>query len=350
MSTRPPWIRKAAAMFPISSRKRILPSMFDLAARILILIVASGIEAVLAYPAMVFRAIGHPVSWIGALIAALDSALNRPDASFVARRAAGVATVLLLLAGSLGAGLALELAARAIPYLGFALAVLIVAALIAGGNLDQHVRAVAAALRTGGLAGGRHSIARIVGRDPETLDEAAICRAAIESLAENASDGVTAPALWFLVGGLPGMIAYKAINTADSMIGHRTSRHLAFGWAAARLDDVVNLPASRLSAALLLFAALVTGGDWRSGARAIGRDAGHHRSPNAGWPEAAMAGVLGLRLAGPRVYGETLVEDGWMGDGRAALTAADIRAALRLYRVACWCQAGVLLLLALFLR
>jgi adenosylcobinamide-phosphate synthase len=309
--------------------------MFDPAARILILIVASGIEAVLAYPAMVFRAIGHPVSWIGALIAALDSALNRPKYSFVARRAAGVATVLLLLAGSVGAGLALELAARAIPYLGFALAVLIVAALIAGGNLDQHVRAVASALRSGGLAGGRHSIAKIVGRDPETLDEAAICRAAIESLAENASDGVTAPALWFLVGGLPGMIAYKAINTADSMIGHLTEQHRAFGWAAARLDDLVNLPASRLTGLMFIAAAaVVPGASSLSAWRAYRRDAQRHRSPNAGWPEAAMAGALGLRLAGPRSYGGVVVDDYWMGDGRAEATAADIDRALMIYRIA----------------
>jgi adenosylcobinamide-phosphate synthase len=190
-------------------------------------------------------------------------------------------------------------------------------------------------------------VAQIVGRNPAFLDEAGICRAAIESLAENFSDGVVAPVFWGACFGLPGMATYKAINTADSMIGHRTPRHRAFGWAAARLDDVVNLPASRLAALLLLLAGLITGGDWRSGARAIRRDAGHHRSPNAGWPEAAMAGVLGLRLAGPRVYGETLVEDGWMGDGRAALTSTDIRAALRLYRVACWCQAVALLLLVM---
>ncbi len=319
--------------------------MFDPAARVLILIVACGIEAVLAYPAMLFRAIGHPVSWIGAMIATLDSTLNRPDSSFAARRAAGVATLLLLLAASISAGLVLELAARAIPYLGPALAVVTVAALIAGGNLDQHVRAVAAALRNEGLAGGRHSIAKIVGRDPDSLDEAAICRAAIESLAENASDGVTAPALWFLVGGLPGMITYKAINTADSMIGHLTDRHRAFGWAAARLDDLVNLPASRLTGLMFIAAAaIVPGASAASAWRAYRRDARHHRSPNAGWPEAAMAGALGLRLAGPRSYGGVVVDDHWMGDGRTEATAADIDRALLIYRAA---FGGALLILAL---
>ncbi|MGZ5873428.1 MAG: adenosylcobinamide-phosphate synthase CbiB [Bradyrhizobium sp.] len=320
--------------------------MFDLPDRIAILIISFGIEAVLAYPAPVFRAIGHPVSWIGALIAALDSTLNRPNASFALRRAAGVATVLLLLAGSLGVGFVLEILARTIPHLGFVVAIVVVAALLATGNLDQHVRAVAAAIRADGLTGGRRSIANIVGRDPDTLDEAAICRAAIESLAENASDGVTAPALWFLAGGLPGIIAYKAINTADSMIGHMSEHHRAFGWAAARLDDLVNLPASRLTGLMFIAAAaLVPGASASSAWRAYRRDARLHRSPNAGWPEAAMAGALGLRLAGPRSYGGVVVDDHWMGDGRAEATAGDIDRALTIYRVA---FAGALLLVAAF--
>jgi adenosylcobinamide-phosphate synthase len=318
--------------------------MSDPSGRVLILIIAFGIEAMLAYPAAVFRAIGHPVSWIGALIAALDSALNRPDTSFAARRAAGVATVLLLLAGSLAVGALLEMVARDLPYLGFAVAILVVAMLVAVGNLDQHVRAVSAALRAEGLAGGRRSIAKIVGRDPDALDQAAVCRAAIESLAENASDGVTAPALWFLLGGLPGIIAYKAINTADSMIGHMSERHRAFGWAAARLDDLINLPASRLTGLLFVAAAaLVPGASAPSAWRAYRRDARLHRSPNAGWPEAAMAGALGLRLAGPRVYGGVLVDDHWMGDGRAEATAQDIDRALMIYRTA---FGGALLLVA----
>jgi adenosylcobinamide-phosphate synthase len=320
--------------------------MSDPSGRVLILIIAFGIEAVLAYPAPVFRAIGHPVSWIGGLIAALDSTLNRPNYSFAMRRAAGVATMVLLLAGSLGAGVALESVARAIPYLGFAVPILVVATLLAAGNLDQHVRAVAAALRSAGLSGGRRSIAQIVGRDPDALDEAAVCRAAIESLAENASDGVTAPALWYLAGGLPGLIAYKAINTADSMIGHMSEHHRAFGWAAARLDDLVNLPASRLTGLLFVAAAaLVPGASAAEAWRAYRRDARRHRSPNAGWPEAAMAGALGLRLAGPRSYRGVVVDDAWMGDGRAEATAQDIDRALTIYRVA---FAGALSLVAAF--
>jgi adenosylcobinamide-phosphate synthase len=322
----------------------MLSSMVDPPDRVVILLVSFGIEAVLAYPAPLFRAIGHPVSWIGALIAALDSSLNRSDTSFAARCAAGVATVLLLLAGSFAAGIALERIATAIPYLGCAVAVVVVAALLAAGSLDQHVRAVATALRAEGLAGGRRSIADIVGRDPDTLDAAAVCRAAIESLAENASDGVTAPALWFLIGGLPGIIAYKAINTADSMIGHMSERHRAFGWAAARLDDLVNWPASRLTGLMFIAAAaLVPGASAPSAWRAFRRDARLHRSPNAGWPEAAMAGALGLRLAGPRSYHGVVVNDHWMGDGRTEATAQDIDRALTIYRVAC---AGALLMVA----
>jgi adenosylcobinamide-phosphate synthase len=318
--------------------------MADPTNRVLILIVAFGIEAMLAYPAPLFRAIGHPVSWIGALIRAFDTALNRPDYSDTMRRIAGVVTVLLLLGISLGAGLSLQMVARAVPYFGFVLAVVIVAALIAVGNLDQHVRAVAAALRAEGLAGGRKSVANIVGRDPQALDQAAICRAAIESLAENASDGVTAPALWYLVGGLPGMIAYKTINTADSMIGHLSERYRTFGWAAARLDDLVNLPASRLTGLMFIAAAaLVPNASATSAWRAFWRDARYHRSPNAGWPEAAMAGALGLRLAGPRAYRGVVVDDHWMGDGRTEATAEDIDRALVIYRVA---FAGALLVVA----
>jgi adenosylcobinamide-phosphate synthase len=312
--------------------------------RVLILIAACGIEAVLAYPAIVFGAIGHPVSWIGAAISALESRLNRPDFSSAMRRAAGVVTALVLVAVGLGVGLALEMAVRAVPFLGFILAVVVVAALIAAGSLDQHVRAVAAALRNDGLSGGRQSIAKIVGRDPEALDEAAICRAAIESLAENASDGVTAPAFWYLIGGLPGMIAYKAINTADSMIGHMSERFRAFGWAAAKLDDLVNLPASRLTGLMFIAAAFVVPGASASAAwQAFRRDARLHRSPNAGWPEAAMAGALGLRLAGPRIYDGVTVDDHWMGDGRSEATPEDIDRALTIFRTA---FAGTLLIVA----
>jgi adenosylcobinamide-phosphate synthase len=216
---------------------------------------------------------------------------------------------------------------------------LLSSSLLAQRSLWRHVRDVADALERDGLPAARRAVAHIVGRDPESLDEAGVVRAAVESLAENFSDGVVAPAFWGAVLGLPGMAAYKAVNTADSMIGHRTERHGSFGWAAARFDDLINLPASRLAALWLLLAACVQpGADPRSAIRAVARDARRHRSPNAGWPEAAMAGALGLRLAGPRRYGGVLVDDHWMGNGRAAATPRDLRRALALYRVACSIQ------------
>ena len=306
------------------------------------------IEAALGYPDALFRAIRHPVVWAGTLIAALDRRWNRPALSAAARRRNGVAAVaVLVLAATLPAGLVQAVLLALLPWAAaIPLLALLAASLPAQRSLEQHVRAVAEGLERGGLPAGRAAVSRIVGRDPERLDEAGVARAAIESLAENFSDGVVAPALWCGLLGLPGACLYKAVNTADSMIGHRTPRHEAFGWAAARLDDLINLPASRLTALwLLLAAALLPGADPAGAWRAVRRDARRHRSPNAGWPEAAMAGALGLRLAGPRIYGSVRVEDGWMGDGRAEATAADLRRALRLYRLACAIQLGVVLVL-----
>jgi adenosylcobinamide-phosphate synthase len=212
---------------------------------------------------------------------------------------------------------------------------LVASTLVAQRSLHRHVANVAAALEMGGVAAGRQAVAHIVGRDTEKLDGAGVARAAIESLAENFSDAIVAPAFWMAIGGLPGAALYKAINTADSMIGHRSPRYEAFGWAAARLDDLVNLPASRLSALLLVAAAALSrNGSADAAWRAVCRDAAKHRSPNAGYPEAATAGALGLSLAGPRAYGGTLVEDAFMGDGRREADAADIRRALALYRTA----------------
>jgi adenosylcobinamide-phosphate synthase len=220
--------------------------------------------------------------------------------------------------------------------------------LLAQRSLYVHVARVADALERDGLAAGRAAVAHIVGRDTAALDQAGVARAAIESLAENFSDGVVAPAFWMAIAGLPGAAVYKAINTADSMIGHRTARHAAFGWAAARLDDLVNLPASRLSALLLVAAA---GLEDRAAAaaawRAVRRDAHRHRSPNAGFPEAAMAGALGLALAGHRVYAGVTVEDALMGDGRREATASDLRKALALYRRADGILIGLIGLVAL---
>jgi adenosylcobinamide-phosphate synthase len=287
------------------------------------------LEAAFGYPPALLRRVGHPVMWIGAGIAWLDRTLNQGGA----RRGRGIAAELLLLATTGLPAWAVQAAMlRWLPQpLADMLLIAVAATLLAQRSLWTHVRAVAAGLRQG-LAEGRAAVAHIVGRNPQTLDEEGVARAAIESLAENFSDGIVAPALWCALLGLPGIALYKAINTADSMIGHRTPRHERFGWAAARLDDLVNLPASRLSALLL---SLASGRQAGRAMHTVWRDAAKHRSPNAGWPEAAMAGALGLRLAGPRTYGTTRIEDAWMGGGRTQATAADIERALRLYRRSC---------------
>jgi adenosylcobinamide-phosphate synthase len=318
-----------------------------------VLFAALLLEAGLGYPNRLFAAIGHPVTWIGALIARLDSGLNRPAWSDTMRRLAGIGAlaILALVAGAVG--YALEAAGRALGLVGLFITAILASTLLAQRSLHEHVARVATGLRADGIEGGRQAVSQIVGRNPASLDEAAICRAAIESLAENFSDGIVAPAFWLAIGGLAGGASYKAVNTADSMIGHRTPRHEAFGWAAARFDDLVNLPASRLSALLIVAAAALHPETSAAAAwRATWRDAGRHRSPNAGWPEAAMAGALGLRLAGPRTYGTTVVEDHWMGDGRSVAAPEDIDRALALYRRACALLIGLagLLSLALLLR
>jgi adenosylcobinamide-phosphate synthase len=294
--------------------------------------VALLIEAVVGYPDWLVQSIGHPVTWMGRLIGFFDHTLNHERMSRASRQAAGIAALVIVIgiAGSVAYGLE-----RGLLWLpaGVVFAALPASTLLAQRSLHAHVERVAAALEQEGLAGGRKAVSHIVGRDTQALDEAAVARAAIESLAENFSDGVVAPALWLAIGGIAGAAAYKAVNTADSMIGHRTRRHEAFGWAAARLDDLVNLPASRLSALLLMAAAATTSRASAAQAwRAVVRDASHHRSPNAGYPEAAIAGALDLALAGPRIYGGVEVEDAIMGRGRRAAAAADIRRALALFR------------------
>jgi adenosylcobinamide-phosphate synthase len=311
---------------------------------ILIAFLSLAIEFALGYPAWLFRAIGHPVTWFGRLISFLDRTLNRATETDASRRAWGVVALIVIVLGPCVVAFAIEAALIHISAYGCLLTALLATALLSQRSLAAHVKAVADALDAGGLPAGRKAVSMIVGRDPEKLDEAGVGRAAIESLAENFSDGIVAPAFWLGVGGLAGGVAYKAANTADSMIGHRTPRHHAFGWAAARFDDLINLPASRLTALLIVLAAfLVKGADAKGAWRAVWRDANKHRSPNAGWPEAAMAGALGLALAGPRSYGGVMVDDVFMGEGgRRDVGSADIRRALKLY----W--AADFLLIALF--
>ena len=291
------------------------------------------IELCIGYPQRLTRAIGHPVIWIGGLIERFDRHLNRKMAAGLRRLMGALAFVALLSVIGAIAFVAQNQLSR-LPYGLIAVAVL-ASTMIAQRSLHRYVANVASALDKDGLDAGRAAVSHIVGRDTAELDRAGVARAAIESLAENFSDAVVAPVLWLLVAGLPGIALYKAINTADSMIGHRTPRHADFGWAAARLDDLVNLPASRLAALLLIAAAALGKGTSAAAAwRTVWRDAARHRSPNAGYPEAAMAGALDLSLAGPRVYGGVRVEDAFMGGGRREADVKDIDRALALYRTA----------------
>jgi adenosylcobinamide-phosphate synthase len=295
-----------------------------------ILAAALVLDAIVGDPDAIWRRVPHPVAVIGALITALDRFLNRDEYAPAARRALGIAALLVCIVPAWAVGWWLEGALSRLP-LGWVGTVVVASILLAGRSLYDHVAAVVRAFDSG-LPAAQAAVARIVGRDPASLDEPRICRAAIESTAENFSDGVVAPALWFLVLGLPGLFAYKAINTADSMIGHRTARYRDFGWAAARLDDLVNLPASRLSGALIALTAPLAGGRVDTAFRILVEDARKHRSPNAGWPEAAMAGALGIALAGPRRYGGVIVDDPFLNPlGRRNLTPADIERALRIY-------------------
>jgi adenosylcobinamide-phosphate synthase len=302
---------------------------------ILIAFLSLVVEFAVGYPGWLLGVIGHPVTWFGRLISFLDRRLNRATDSDAVRRRRGIDALLIIVLVPAVIAFAVETMLSGIPA-GLVLTAILATSLLSQKSLAEHVEAVADGLDNGGLDIGRVAVSRIVGRDPEKLDRAGVCRAAIESLAENFSDGVVAPVFWIGVGGLAGGVAYKAANTADSMIGHRTPRHEAFGRAAARFDDLINLPASRLTALLIVGAAFfVKGADAGKAWRTVQRDAKKHRSPNAGWPEAAMAGALGLALAGPRSYDGVMVDDAFMGEGgRRDVESADIRLALRLYRVA----------------
>ena len=287
-------------------------------------------------PPALYRRVPHPVAVVGKGIAFLDSRLNDETLSDAHRLVLGGAVVLLVTAAAAGAGALVHALASAVPVTPAGAVIEAVAAsiLVAYRGLRDHVHEVVRGLDTG-IVEARAAVAHLVGRDPASLDGPGVARAAVESLAENFADGVVAPLFWYVLLGFPGLFGYKAINTLDSMIGHRDARYRWFGRVAARVDDAVNWVPARLAAALLAGAALALPGASAGGAvRAAFRDAGGHRSVNAGWPEAAMAGALGFAIAGPRRYGGRTVEDAWMGDGRRDLGAEDLRAALRHYAVA----------------
>ena len=305
-----------------------------------ILVLALVLDAICGDFPWLFRRVPHPVVWVGNLIGWFEKRLNRSDRGNMDLIVRGTITSLAVIgaAGLFGAVIA---QVSAIGDVFYAAEVFLLAVLIAQKGLYQHVKAVSVAVKKDGLSGGRAAVSMIVGRDPDTLDEAGVSRAAIESCAENFSDGVVAPLFWYVLGGPIGLCAYKAINTLDSMIGHRNARYLYFGRFAARLDDAVNFIPARLAGAVIcLAAALGSKTSGRAAWHTLMRDAKKHKSPNAGWQEAAFAGALGLSLAGPRQYGDEVVDDPYIGSGRRDASAADIDRALSLYTISCLINAA----------
>lgn len=287
------------------------------------MLVAMALDVLIGWPDALFRRIGHPVTWLGALISGLERALNHGPA----RRIKGVVTALAVIGAAAGlAALAVWLMPGGWP--GVVLTGILAWPLVAIRSMHDHVVAVARPLAAGDLQRARQAVSMIVGRDPSRLDQAGVARAATESLAENTSDGIVAPLFWGVVAGLPGIAAYKAINTLDSLIGHRNDRYLLFGWASARIDDLVNLIPARLTGVLF---ALVSARA-RDAFACMMRDARHHRSPNAGWPEAAMAGALGIRLSGPRLYGDRVAQEPWVNGAAPDPVPGDLALGLALYR------------------
>ena len=306
------------------------------------MLVAMALDSAIGWPARLYAAIGHPVTWIGALIRWLDLSLNRDAAPDLLRRIAGVATAAVVIGVTAGLAWGLQSLLPA-GWPGIVIGSVLAWPLLALRSMYAHVAAVVSPLENDDLEQARFAVSMIVGRNVAGLDQAGVARAAMESLAENTSDGIVAPLFWGALLGLPGIAAYKAINTLDSMIGHRTPRFEAFGWASARIDDVVNLIPARLTG--LVFALVSTAP--RRAVAVMWRDAGLHRSPNAGWPEAAMAAGLGVRLSGPRVYADRVAEEPWVNAGAVDPTARDLQRGLALYVRAMFVLGAALLVLAL---
>lgn len=314
---------------------------------LLTLCLAIVLDRVFGDPPALWSRLPHPVVLFGAAISFLEKHLNNARFTPEGRRLNGVLSILLLLSVSVLAGAFLSWLFQILGPVGFACEAIVAAVFIAQKSLGDHVQAVARGLKQDGIDGGRHAVSMIVGRDPKTLDGPGVCRAAIESLSENFADGVVAPVFWYAIAGISGLLAYKMLNTADSMIGHKTERYIDFGWASARLDDLANWPAARISAALIALAAWLRLGRHagRMSLSAALRDHGLHRSPNSGWPEAAMAGALDLQLAGPRIYGGVRVSEPMMhAAGRGDADHGDITRGVEVFYAAC----DLLLGLALF--
>ena len=302
------------------------------------MLIALCLDRLIGWPDQLYRNFSHPVVGIGALISTADQMLNRDNWPAAVRKIAGVFFLLVIMTGLY---LVCRLIVSGIPsgWAGIGITAVLAWPFLAAKSLSDHVQAVAVNLQAGDLPAAREAVSMIVGRNSEQLDQNAIARAAVESLAENTSDGVTAPLFWGVLFGLPGLVVYKAINTADSMIGYRTKKYQAFGWAAARLDDLVNLIPARLTGLMYVLLA-------RAPVHALTvmvKDAPCHRSLNAGWPESAVASALGIRLSGPRLYNGVASSDPWLNKAGRDPGPQDITAALQLYHRLLWVVSLLLL-------
>lgn len=315
---------------------------------LVLLLLALVLDAAVGGMGPVFKVLPHPVQVLGKLIGWLDNKLNRAHRSAVDRAARGAVTVIVVTALAGGVGWGVQWLTFNHDF-GWVVELFLLTALLAQRELYAAVRRVALALKSEGLESGRTAVGHIVGRDPAQLDEHGVARAGIESLAENFSDGVVAPVFWYVLFGIPGLLVYKAVNTLDSMIGYRDEKYAAFGFTAARLDDVLNLIPARLAGLIIAAAATVSpSGKPLAAFKTMWRDASKHKSPNAGWPEAAMAGALGLALAGPRKYARHTQDDAWIGSGTAKATTGDMERALYLFVVACLINALIVAVIAMY--
>ena len=299
-----------------------------------VLLLALLIDRLIGDPDWIWRKVPHPVAAFGAGIKWLEIRFNRKSMSFRRRKWFGIIAILILLLASFVVGFFIHKLLLGLGGAGVIIEALVASILLAQKSLVDHVCKVEKAFKQSSLVEARGAVSLIVGRETENLDESAICRAAIESLAENSSDGVVAPVFWFLILGLPGLFCYKLVNTADSMIGYKNERFKNFGWASARLDDVVNFIPARLTA----FIVILTSGlfiNWKAAAKAlevVRKDARHHHSPNAGFPECAFAGALDVKLLGPRIYSGKAVDEPFQNESGKMAGPADIYRAIRLFK------------------
>lgn len=311
-----------------------------------ILFCAIILDMLVGDPDWLWRKYTHPIVWFGRFTGYLDKKLNLTGLSNRRRKINGIVTIAALVLSALVFGILSVMLISQLGLFGQLVEIVIVAIFIAQKSMSDHVGKIIKPLKDGDIAGARTAVSMIVGRDTTQLDESSISRATIESMSENFSDGVVAPIFWFAILGLPGLFAYKMINTADSMLGHMTEKYQDFGWASAKLDDLVNWLPARLSTLFIIIAS-VFGSGTAAALKAINvvlQDAKLHRSPNAGWPEAAMAGVLNVALAGPRTYAEYKVDDAYMNaTGRRKLMVGDVILAKTVFWSACLIEAFVIL-------